>query len=156
MQTNCSNANQFPHIQIALECKIILYCCMTTTLETKQSWQRHGYECRNIFYIQAIRINTLTNCVRKYVFLLIVTYFSNTLELQEKITPEYSKWLKLQPVFFSLCFVLWNVQPFSAKSSLKCLTYHVAHIRWTYYNFFYPMTTVTFCCKVLRGSVFCQ
>jgi len=36
----------------------------------------------------------------------MVTYFSNVADLQEKITPEYSKWLQLQPVFvlFVLCY----------------------------------------------------
>ena len=36
----------------------------------------------------------------------MVTYFSNTLQLQEKLTPEYFKWLQLQPVFvlFDLCY----------------------------------------------------
>jgi len=40
----------------------------------------------------------------------MVTYFSNTAELQEKITPEYSRWLQLQPVFvlFVLCYEICN------------------------------------------------
>lgn len=38
----------------------------------------------------------------------------------------------------SLCFVLRNMQPFSAKFSSKCWIRHVAHLHWTYYKFFLP------------------
>jgi hypothetical protein len=63
---------------------------------------------------------------------LLVTYFSNTLQLQEKITPEYSKRLQLQLVFvlFDLCYEVCNhsVQNFLRNVGSITLLISAEHI----------------------------
>jgi len=67
----------------------------------------------------------------------MVTYYSNTLQLQEKITPEYSKWLQLQPVFVlsDLCHGICNHSVQNFLRNVGSITYLISAEHITNFSF---------------------